>query len=318
MNQLNLTKILLTGGSGFLGCCLLDELGKNENYSFHLPLRENKLKPNVNYQVFPYHDLNENQDWSEALNGCEVVVHLAARVHIMKENSLDPLAEFRKTNVEGTLNLARQAAKMGIKRFIFLSSIKVNGESTALNQPFKADDKPEPKDAYAISKYEAEQGLLNIAKETQMEVVIIRPPLIYGPDVKGNFKQLLQIISKPFPLPFALIKNKRSFVGINNLISLINCCIKHPNAANQIFLVSDGYDLSTKELIEKIAFVQNKSPFLVPVPKLILLLGLTLLGKKALYQRLCSSLQIDQSKNYHLLDWTPPFLADDELKKCYK
>lgn len=317
MSEINPTKILLTGGSGFLGRCLLNELEKNQNYFFHLALRENKLKPSTNSQIFPYHDLNENQDWSEALNGCEVVVHLAARVHIMKENSLDPLAEFRKTNVEGTLNLARQAAKMGIKRFIFLSSIKVNGEFTSPNQSFKADDTPKPEDAYGISKYEAEQALLQLAKTMEMDIVIIRAPLIYGPQVKGNLASLINLIKRglPLPLPFKSINNKRSFVSVDNLINIIETCFYHPKAKNQIFLVSDGHDLSTQDLLKIIAENLNKKVFLFSFSPSILFIIALLFNKKHIYQRLCGSLQIDINKTCDLLEWQPPFTVYESFKK---
>jgi len=232
----------------------------------------------------------------------------------MKEGAVDPLAEFRLINVASTLNLARQAAAAGVKRFIFISSIKVNGEFTQPGKMFTADDAPAPIDPYGISKYEAEQGLLKIARETSMEVVIIRPVLIYGAGVKANFLSMLRWLNKGIPLPFGAINNRRSLVALDNLIDLIVVCLKHPGAANQVFLVSDGEDVSTTMLLRKIGFALGKPARLLPVPSGILNGAIMLIGKAALAQRLLGCLQVDINKNARLLNWTPPVKMDDALR----
>ena len=212
-------------------------------------------------QIFVTGEIDKLTDWSEALNGIDVVVHLAARVHVMDDLADDPLAEFRKVNTTGTLNPARQAAVASVKRFIFISSIKVNGEGTTLNHPFSPDDTFVPDDPYGVSKYEAEQGLMAIAEEIGMEVVIIRPPLVYGPGVKANFRLLMKWVQRGVPLPLGAVHNKRSFVALDNLVSFIILCMDHPRAANEVFLISDGEDVSTTELLQKMAraFGQGQS-----------------------------------------------------------
>lgn len=233
----------------------------------------------------------------------------------MHDTSSDPLAEFRKVNVEGTLSLARQAAAAGVRRFIFISSIKVNGEGTPVNVPYLADAQARPADPYGISKMEAEQGLHALAIETGMEVVIIRPVLIYGPEVKANFLSMMRWLHKGVPLPFGAIHNRRSLVALDNLVDLIVTCIDHPAAANQTFLVSDGEDLSTSELLRRMGAALGKPARLLPVPSWLLEAGAAMLGKKALSQRLCGSLQVDIGKARELLNWTPPVSVDEALHK---
>ncbi|PMQ14342.1 N-acetyl-alpha-D-glucosaminyl-diphospho-ditrans,octacis-undecaprenol 4-epimerase [Pseudomonas sp. AD21] len=233
----------------------------------------------------------------------------------MKESSSDPLAEFRKVNVDGTLNLARQAAAAGVKRFIFISSIKVNGEFTEPGKPFCADDLPAPVDSYGISKLEAEQKLRALSSTTSMEVVIIRPVLIYGPGVKANFLSMMNWIHKGVPLPFGAIHNKRSLVALDNVVDLIVTCLSHPAAADQIFLVSDGQDVSTTELLRKTGEALNQRARLIPLPVWMMKVLALSLGRRALSQRLFDSLQVDISKNRQLLDWTPPLNIDMALKK---
>jgi nucleoside-diphosphate-sugar epimerase len=256
-------------------------------------------------------------NWSATLAGVEVVIHTAARAHIMRDEAADPLAEYRKVNVEGTLSLARQAANAGVRRFIFISSIKVNGEATADARAFSASDEPAPEDAYGVSKLEAEQGLMRLAAETGMAIVIIRPPLVYGPGVKGNFASMIKLVEKGLPLPLGAIHNKRSLVGIDNLVDLIIRCIDHPAAANQVFLVGDGEDLSTTELLHDVGKAMGKSVRLIPVPAEILQFGATLLGKKAMAQRLLGSLQVDISKTRKILDWKPPYTVEEGLRRCF-
>jgi nucleoside-diphosphate-sugar epimerase len=236
----------------------------------------------------------------------------------MKEYQADPLAEFRRVNVDGTLNLARQAVVAGVKRFIYISSIKVNGEQTSIAQQFAAADTPAPEDAFGISKWEAEQGLQQLATETDMDIVIIRPGLVYGPGAKGNFSSLVRLVEKGLPLPLGAIRNKRSLVALDNLVDLIITCIDHPAAANQVFLAGDGQDLSTTELLRGVAQAMGKPSRLVPVPTSLLMLGATLLGKKAVAQRLLGSLQVDISKARDLLGWEPPITVEEGLRRCFE
>jgi len=247
--------------------------------------------------------------------GTDVVIHLAARVHIMNDDSKDPLAEFRKVNTEGTLNLARQAAESGVRRFIYLSSIKVNGEASDIGDCFSSDDGFIPNDPYGLSKYEAEQGLLALADVTDMDVVIIRPPLVYGPGVKANFLNMMRWVNRGVPLPFAAVQNKRSFVALDNLVDLIMTCIKHPASANQIFLVSDDEDISTTELLQRMGKALGKPARLIPIPAQLLRLGAQMLGKRDVAQRLLGNLQVDISKTKELLDWKPPVSFENGLQK---
>src|SRR5690606_37466369 len=211
-------------------------------------------------------ELSTATNFRSALAGVNVVVHAAARAHIMNEEVVDPLREYRRVNVDGTLNLARQAAAEGVDRFIFVSSIKVNGELSSQPKPFSPNDTPAPEDAYGISKWEAEQGLKTIAKETGMEVVIIRPPLVYGPGVKGSFASMVKLVRKGVPLPLGSIRNRRSLVAVDDLVDVIVTCIDHPAAANQVFMVSDGEGVSTSELLRELGKAMGKPARLVPVP----------------------------------------------------
>lgn len=316
--QQNLLTILLTGASGFLGSHLMTELMTNPEVSLRVSARSNLDKiSDERLTVLPPADLSNDIDWSTALNGCDVVIHTAARVHVMKEKSLNPLDEYRRINVKGTLKLAHQAIKAGVKRFIYISSIKVNGEITKKQQQFRADDPPQPIDDYGISKLEAEQELLKIAAGTSMEIVIIRPPLVYGPGVKGNFNRMLHWVIKGIPFPFANVYNKRSFVSIDNLISLIKTCIHHPHAINQVFLVSDGKDLSTPELLKTVGQVFNKQTRFFPMPLAILKFLSELIGRKSEFERLCGSLRLDISDTCKRLDWRPDFKMTDTLKRMY-
>ena len=305
--------MLVTGGNGFVGQSLCQQL-LQQDYFVRAAIRDfNKTVPASEKVLIG--NLDANTDWSLALQDIQVVIHLAARVHVMKETSSDALAEFRKVNVEGTLNLARQAVQAGVSRFIYLSSIKVNGEQTSDEMPYTPEDEPNPVDPYGISKQEAEKALRQLALETGLKVVIIRPPLIYGPSVKANFQSMMRIIDKNVPLPLAAINNKRSLVALDNLIDLILTCIKHPAAVNQTFLVSDGHDLSTPELLKRMAVALGKRAYLLPIPTVLLVSVATMLGKKAIAQRLCGSLQVDISKSRELLGWQPPLCVDDALDK---
>ena len=243
------------------------------------------------------------------------VIHLAARVNETQETTTDALAEFRRVNVEETVNLARQAATAGVHRFVFISSIKVNGESTPLGQAFVVDNVPTPQDSYGISKLEAEQGLIDISNQVGMEVVIIRPPLVYGPGVKANFLAMMRWLHKGLPLPFGAIHNCRSLVALDNLVDLIVTCLDHPAAANQIFMVSDDEDISTTELLLRTSKALGKPAYFVPVPESLLQIGAKLLGKQGIIPRLFGNLQVDISHTKQILDWTPPINVDDGLRK---
>ena len=305
-------QFLVTGANGFVGRSLC--LGLPDDGHAVLAAVRSLNKQVVGVDQVLITSIGKTTDWSSALQNVDVVVHLAARVHVMNEVAVDALAEFRKVNVEGTLNLAMQAAKAGVKRFIFVSSIKVNGEHTLADCPFTANDDANPQDPYGISKHEAEQGLLLIAQQTGMEVVIIRPPLVYGAGVKANFASMMRVVKRGIPLPLGAIHNKRSFVYVGNLVSLIVRCIDHPAAANQVFLVSDGCDLSTTELLQKCAVALGVKARLLPVPQKLLVFSLALLGKRAVAQRLCGNLQVDISKAHSLLGWEPPVSVEDGLK----
>lgn len=306
-------RVLVTGGTGFIGSALTNKITADNCFELSVSVRTDVKVPGAS----TYHvaDLSSETSWSSALEGVDVVVHTAARVHVMQDSSADPLAEFRKVNVDGTLNLARQAAAAGVKRFVFLSSIKVNGESTAPGKAFQPDDLPSPKDFYGISKMEAEKALLELAQFEEMEVVVIRPVLVYGPGVKANFLSMIRWLNKGVPLPFGAIHNQRSLVFLDNLVSLIITCVDHPAAANQIFLVSDGEDLSTTQLLERLLQALNKPSRLIPIPSRFLELMARMVGKKSLSDRLCGSLQVDISKTRGLLNWTPEVSVDRALAK---
>lgn len=251
------------------------------------------------------------------LRDTNAVIHLGARVHVLSESSQDPLLEFRRANVESTLNLARQAAAADVPRFVFVSSVKVNGECTAAGHPFTAGDDVAPQDPYGISKMEAELGLRQIADETGMEVVIIRPPLVYGPRVKANFASLMRAVQRGIPLPLASVThNRRSFVALDNLVDLLITCIDHPAAANQTFLVSDGEDLSTADLLRRLGQAMEKPARLIPVPPSLLQLGANLLGKGDMAQRLLGNLQVDISHTRNTLNWRPPISVDEGLRRA--
>lgn len=264
-------------------------------------------------------DIDHLTDWTQALRGADVVVHCAARVHVMNETSADPIAEFRKVNVDGTANLARQAVASGVRRLVYLSSVKVNGESTESQRPFTAEDQPFPQDPYGVSKFEAEQVLRQTAAETGLEVVIIRPPLVYGPGVKANFAAMMRWLVRGIPLPLAAITfNRRSLVALDNLVDLIVTCLHHPAAAHQTFMVSDGRDLSSAELLRCLGDALDSPARLVHVPPMWLQVGAAMLRKQGVYSRLCGSLHVDISKTCRLLDWCPPLSVEEGLRRAAK
>ena len=292
-----MNKIFITGANGFVGSHLVSEL-KKRNINFVAGSRA------------LYGDISTQKNWDAILHGCDSVIHLAARVHVMHEASSDPMMEFRLFNVEATLKLAKAAKAIGVKRFIYLSSVKVNGEET-FDKPFSANDLPAPDDAYGISKMEAEKELLKLHEAGIFEVVIIRPPLVYGPGVKANFEKLFYFVNKDLPMPFGLVKNKRSLVSVLNLVDLIIATITHPRAGGEIFMVSDDHDLSLCELIQLMAKVQGKTAHLLPVPVTLMKLGAKLLGKTSYADRLFGNLQVDIAKTKQVLDWKPPYSFQD-------
>jgi nucleoside-diphosphate-sugar epimerase len=310
-------KLLLTGASGFIGTALVKEL-LNKNFELSIILRHKvDYLPSVIKQ-FIIGDFVNHTDYSNELNNINCVIHLASKAHVIDKNKASVLDEFRLINTDLTLNLARQAATAGVKRFIFLSSIRVNGNQNTV--PFLESDTPNPKESYAISKHEAEQGLFELAKETDLEVVIIRPPLVYGANAPGNFGRLMNWVNKkyPIPLPLSLVNNSRSLVAIDNLVDFIVTCVTHKNAANEVLLVSDREDLSTTQILKKIAKAFNKKIFLLSVPVGLMIFVAGLLGRKSDAIRLFSSLRIDSSKAKKLLDWDPKITMDEQLSKIAK
>jgi len=306
-----LSKVLVTGAGGFIGGAIVSKLF-GEGWNVAGTMRG----PIDAVWAMPSPLLGADADWRMPLKGCSLVVHAAGRAHVLNDRIANPLSEFRRVNVAGTLQLAKQAVALGVHRFIFLSSIGVNGVSTSPGNSFSEDDQPNPQNVYALSKCEAEQGLLRIAAETGLEVVIIRPPLVYGPGAPGNFGLLMQWLRRGVPLPLGAIHNQRSLVALDNLVDLIVTCLTHPAAANQTFLVSDGEDVSTTELLRRMGQAMNRPARLIPVPASLLTQAARLLGKGDMAQRLCGSLQVDIQKTRQLLGWTPPLTLDQGLKKA--
>lgn len=305
--------ILVTGATGFVGRALCERL--NGHDALRIAVRHPVAGGWTEQFDVVQTALDPAQNWRPALEGVATVVHCAARVHVMNDDAADPLREFRRINVDGTLRLATQAAEAGVGRFVFISSIKVNGESTVPGRPFTAQQAPAPIDPYGVSKWEAEQQLRKLSVETAMEVVIIRPVLVYGPGVKANFLNMMKWLHKGVPLPLGAIHNKRSIVALDNLVDLIVTCIDHPGAANQTFLISDGEDLSTTELLQRMSQALGKQPRLLPVPAWMLEAAAKALGKQSIAQRLCGSLQVDIAHTRERLAWTPPISVDAALRK---
>jgi nucleoside-diphosphate-sugar epimerase len=308
-------EILITGATGFVGKAVLQRLlAEDQSRCVAVAVRREVRQWPVRVVQYMTGDLEPAADWSVALGGVSVVVHCAARVHVMADTAVNPLAEFRRVNVQGTLNLARQAAAAGVRRFVFVSSIGVNGAET-FQRPFTAHDEVAPHSPYAVSKYEAELGLQALAAETGMEVVIIRPPLVYGLGAPGNFGSLMRWLQRGVPLPLGAIHNQRSLVALDNLVDLIVTCLTHPAATNQIFLVSDGEDVTTTELLRRMSQALGCPARLAPVPVSWLKLAAAIVGKSDVAQRLCGSLQVDIDKTRSLLGWSPPLSLDEGLKK---
>ena len=307
--------ILLTGATGFIGQAVIRDLLAHTSYHISALVRRASDSLPGGIDRIEVDAIDGNTDYSNILAGFDVIIHLAARVHRLNENRETAYYAYKSINVDGTLNLARQAAAAGVSRFIFLSSIKVNGESTRPGRPFKADDPPNPSDPYAISKYESELGLASLAESTGMEFVVIRPPLVYGPGVKANFQRLMGLIRKGLPLPFGSIDNLRSLVSIDNLTSLIRHCIDHPKAANKVFLVSDDRDVSTPELLRMIASGMQLRSRLIAFPKATLNLVASLFGKEEIARRLLDNLQVDITKTKSELGWQPESTMEEAVRQ---
>jgi nucleoside-diphosphate-sugar epimerase len=309
-------RILVTGAAGFVGRELVAQLVALGSFEVQGLTRQAPANPVAGAKYRTGGDLSSQAQWQQVLAGVHAIVHTAARAHVLNDRAADPLAEFRHVNVEGTLRLAEQAAAMGVRRFLFVSSIGVNGVQSAPGKAFSEADQPNPHNAYALSKWEAEQGLLRIAAETGMEVFIIRPPLVYGCNAPGNFAALMRAVQRGWPLPLGAVHNQRSLVALDNLVDFIVTCITHPQAANQTFLVSDGQDLSTTELVRGMAQAAGVPARLLPVPMWALQAGASLLGKGDAVQRLCGNLQVDISKARSLLGWVPPVSVEEGLRRA--
>jgi nucleoside-diphosphate-sugar epimerase len=306
--------VMVTGANGFIGSALCQTL-VDGGYLVTAAVRAAEQKRcDARRAHAIVGDIDRATNWLRCLQSVDAIVHLAARIRIMDLSGAALLRAMRRTNVEGTESLARQAAASGVKRFVYVSSIKVNGEQTSA-RPFTAGDQPSPQDAYAISKLEAEQALWRVALETNLEVVLIRPPMVYGPGVKGNFLRLIQWMDKGLPLPLASINNRRSQIALDNLIDFLAMCIHHPAAAGQIFLISDGQDLSTPELLRRIACLLGRPARLWPVPPTLLRIAAQATGKRAEFDRLGGSLQVDVSYAREQLAWRPQTSIDETLSR---
>jgi nucleoside-diphosphate-sugar epimerase len=308
------SRILVTGGTGFVGRHLVERL-VTDGHFVRCPVRSpdratGMLPPKA--EIVAGGSIDERTNWDGMLEGIDVVMHLAARAHVLEERSSDPLAAFVAVNTDGTLNLARSAAAQGVRRFVFVSSIKVNGESTGA-RPFTAHDEPDPVDDYGVSKQRAESGLADVATATRLQTVIVRPPLTYGPGVGANFQRLLRLIDRELPLPLGAVKNARSLVSVWNLVDLLDRCIDSPAAANRTFMVSDGCDLSTADLIRQLATALGRRARVFAVPPALLEIGARLTGQMAQYTRLCASLRVDMGETMRTLGWRPPCSLEESI-----
>jgi nucleoside-diphosphate-sugar epimerase len=305
-------KFMISGAGGFVGRALCAELFRR-GQSVSAAVRSDKSSIK-NTEAIIIGAIDSETKWADALCDVDVVIHLAARVHVMREKAADPLAEFLQVNLHGTSNLARQAACFGVKRFVYVSSIKVNGEQTSATQSFTELDEPSPQDFYSISKWQAEQALWRIAQETGLEIVVVRPPLVYGPGVKGNFAQMLAVIAKRFPLPLASVYNRRSLIYVENLVDALIVCATHPVAAGQTYLVCDGEDISTPDLLRQLGYAMGCPAHMLPFPPSWLRMLGKLSGKSEQVERLLGSLQVDSGKIRRDLNWFPPYTLQQGLQ----
>ncbi|PKO91370.1 MAG: NAD-dependent dehydratase [Betaproteobacteria bacterium HGW-Betaproteobacteria-1] len=302
-------RIALTGATGFVGRRLLACLQQ----AGHSVVEIGRIASAADAVFFQVDGISADTDFSGSMDGCDAVIHLAARVHVMHDSATDPLAAFQAVNLDGTVNLARQAARAGVRRFVYVSSIKVNGEYTG-SKPFSEADKPQPQDPYAVSKWQAEQALHEIGRETGMEIVIVRPPLVYGPGVKANFYSLLKLVSKALPLPLGSIHNRRSMIYVGNLADALITCVTHPAAAGQTYLVSDGEAVSTPQLVKEIAVAMQRPDRVFCLPLSIMRFVARMTGRSSTVDRLTQSLEIDSSKIREELGWRPPYSMQQGLQ----
>ena len=312
-NHLMAAGILVTGATGFVGAALISRLAGEHGYAPVAAVRRD-VAFGEGVDVRLCGSLEVETDWSSVMAGVEVVIHCAARAHVLDERATDPLSEFRLVNVEGTIRLAAQAADAGVRRFVFISSIGVLGQQAEL--PISASSKPDPQEPYAVSKWEAEEALNKLGREAGMEVVVVRPPLVYGPEAPGNFGQLLRWMVRGMPLPLGAVDNRRSLVGLDNLVDLLVTCIDHPAAAGGAFLAGDGEDVSTSELLRRVARAMGRPARLIPVPPTLLRAGARLVGKEGMARRLLDSLQVDISHTRDVLGWEPPISLDEGLQRA--
>lgn len=311
----NTMDVLVTGGTGFIGARLVERLLADGRHSVRIAVRSPHQQQQPEVRVFPVGDISADTDWRACLVAGGVVIHTAARAHVLHDTAGSPLQEFRRVNVEGTLRLASQAINAGVRRFVFLSSIGVNGSGTPL-APFDENSPPAPHADYARSKLEAEQGLQALVRHTGMELVIVRPPLVYAGHAPGNFQRLLRLVYSGLPLPLGRIENRRSLIALDNLVDFLVCCIEHPGAADQLFLVADDEDISTPEMVRHIAAGMGLPDRLWPVPNALLELGARLLGYSSMYSQLCGSLCIDSNKATRLLGWRPGIAPGQALQRA--
>jgi nucleoside-diphosphate-sugar epimerase len=308
----NKMRFLVTGANGFVGTPLCKQLHAR-GWAVRAAMRMARpLAEGIETALVG--TLDGETNWTNALDGVDVVLHLAARVHVMHEDAASPLDEFRKTNVAGTEHLARAAAANGVKRLVYVSSVKVNGEATQGEGKFTGANMPLPQDPYGISKWEAEQALHRVAAETGLEIVVVRPPLVYGPNVKGNFEQMLRVVAKGIPLPLASMKNLRSLIYVENLVDALIACATHPAAVGKTYLVGDGDDVATPDLLRQLSIAMGRAPRLLPCPVALLQFGGRLLGKSDQIERLIGSLRVDSSAIRLELNWTPPFSLQQGLR----
>lgn len=310
-----MAKVLVTGANGGVGSAVVARIDRDGRHLAVRAVRSLAQAPGRDGRTVEIGDLDMPVDWTAALRGVAIVVHTAARVHRMMDRDPDSAAAYHRVNTEATLGLARQAAVAGVSRLIFVSTIKVLGERSEPGAPFRADDSHEPVDDYAKSKAAAERGLLEVARASRMEVTIVRPPLVYGSALRGNFRRLVESLERGIPLPLGGIDNRRSLVSIDNLVDLLNVCLEHPGAANEAFLVSDAEDLSTTDLVRRLAVAMGRPPRLFTIPGVIVRATAALVGRDASAKRLYESLQVDIAKNRHLLGWSPPFGVDESLER---
>jgi nucleoside-diphosphate-sugar epimerase len=305
--------VLVTGANGLVGRHLCAQFAAR-GVAVRAAVRD-RARHHLSGDCVSVGDIGASTSWQEALSGVDAIIHLAARVHVMNDDAADPLAAFRQMNVAATLNLARQAAKAGVRRLVFVSTAKVHGECTAPGYAFAEQDLPTPQDPYAISKWEAEQGLWSIARDTGLELVVVRPPLVYGPGVRANFDALVRVIRRGWPLPLAAVHNHRSLVALDNLVDFLVVCVWHPAAANEVFLISDDEDVSTTNLIERIARAVGRPPRLFAVPVWVLQLAGRLTGRSQVIDRLCGNLQLNIGKARQRLQWEPKITVTEGLRR---